>query len=183
MIRILFLATVLAATTVDAREVHVIGGFARGADISYCLWLNWESDVLFYNVGATPAVVRVLNVSNGSIDAPTDTLMLPPRTVISLRASDGKFWIPQPREHGFVPLWVWRFEVPDTVQVTSFLELHESNCAIEGFGAVRGQITLPTFDRLVPGGQEQVFLGTDLGNRDRRVNVAVYNTGPAAATA
>lgn len=176
----LFLSLVLVATIAeraDAREVYVVGGVADGAATHYCRWINWDSDALFYNSGYAPATVRLLNVSNGYLEDSVDSaFVVPPRTVLPvdarLRPSGGN-----------IPIWVWTFEVPDSVKVTSFLELREKNCVFPEPRAMRGQITLPVFDRLIPPGEEQALLGTDLGDRDRRINVAIYNAGSAPATA
>lgn len=177
------LVTLLMSTAARGDELYVIGGFARGADIAHCTWIQWDSDVLFYNSANASQEIRVLNVSNGWIDAPTDRITVPPKSVVSLDGSDGKYWRPNPREHGFVPLWMWKFDVPATIQVTSFLELSEHVCPFPEAVSTRGQVRLPSFDRLASPGEEQVLLGADLSSRDRRINVAIYNAAPVPATA
>ncbi|HVR44150.1 MAG TPA: hypothetical protein VMS56_11985, partial [Thermoanaerobaculia bacterium] len=157
------LSLVLVALTSTARELHVIGVFAPGARLNACLSLRWESDVLFYNSGSTTEQVRLLNVSNGEIAVGrTTTMEVPPGRVVSLRRTTGQFWFPRDPPTS-VSLWMWRLEVPETVEVTSFMELRTIFCPFPENKPDRGQITLPTFDRLVPAGQEQLFLGTDLG--------------------
>jgi len=179
-----FLLSFLLATPAFSRDVFVVGVDGRGADINPCVWLHWSGDVLFHNAADTVQNVRVLDVSNAPLSALRDNLDVPPKTVVSLQSAVANTWNPLSGAE-FIPLWVWRFSVPDAVKVMSYMELREENCALSlvGFGAVRGQITLPTFDRLVPAGEEQVFLGTDLGDLDRRVNVAIYNAGEVSASA
>ncbi len=174
---LLFCAIAFIGEAGTARDVYVVGGFADGAPIRYGIWTRWDSDVLFYNSSSATQTVRLINVSNGSdVDLVGDSFDVPPMAAVSL---PHRF-----RPSGWVsPLWVWKFEAPLTVETTSFFELYEKIGHLPEPGASRGQIRLPVFERLAPPGEEQVFLGTDLGLRDRRVNVAIYNAADVTAIA
>ncbi len=166
-----------------ARDLYVIGMDGRGAPITQCSWLVWRGDVLFYNSGATAQRVRVLGVSNGVLDTRGhDEIEIPHGSVVSRELTTGTFWYPVNAE-GLAPLWIWRLEVPEEIRVQSHMRLLEERCTPSLGPASRGEVALPAFEALVPANRRQVFLGTDLGNAERRVNVAVFNAGETPAHA
>lgn len=185
MLRLIsFFAILLAAIPAFTRDVYVMGMHARGSNVDHCNWLSWRADVLFYNTSLIDARVRLVGVSNGeSLPGPYEELTVPARSLVSVQRTAGTYWYPKdPR--GLAPLWMWRIEAPDVVEVHSQMELFEESCANAIVPtALRGQLTLPTFEKLIPAHQEQIFLGTDLGEMERRVNVAIYNPASAPATA
>src|ERR1700730_15026549 len=70
----------------------------------------WDDEILFYNTGKVPAVVRFLGVSNGQPQTDPPTLTLPPGQVTSLDTAQSvnEGWLPLP-----VPtLWVLHLDVP-----------------------------------------------------------------------
>ncbi|HEY0787338.1 MAG TPA: hypothetical protein VGE86_01755, partial [Thermoanaerobaculia bacterium] len=107
---LLFCAIACIGEVGTARDVYVVGGFADGAPIRYGIWIRWDSDVLFYNSSSAPEAVRVVNVSNGSdVDSVGESFSIPPKSVVPLPY--------RYKPSGWVsPLWVWKFEVPLTVQ-------------------------------------------------------------------
>lgn len=165
-----------------ARDVYVIGMHARGANVTFCSWLVWLGDVVFYNTSATEQRVRVVGVSNGTLRAfGHEEIAVPAKSAVSREMTVGSFWYPSnPR---LDPLWMWRVEVPDAVRVHSEMRLDEEFCTPSLGPESRGEITLPTFDGLVPANEQQVFLGTDVGELPRRVNVGLYNSGSVPASA
>ena len=46
-----------------------------------------------------------------------------------------------------------------------------------------GHASMPVFTALVPAQVPQIYLGTDLGERESRANVGIYNAGSVPATA
>ena len=174
----LLLLGCIVAPQVLARDVYVIGvGYVYGADYTFCRANVWTSDQLLLNTTTTDQVVRAISVSNGALGTRLD-VSVPPRRAISVKRTPAS-WNPLvPTPH----LWMLRLSVPDGVAIESHLLLVETHpCTGQIPERVLGQITLPTFTAPVPANQEQIFLGTDLGVTDRRVNVAVFNAGQASA--
>jgi hypothetical protein len=175
--------SLLVAPMTYARDAYVIGMHARGANVTNCSWLVWRGDVVFYNTSATEQRVRVVGVSNGVLSpSGHEEIAVPANSAVSRDAATGGFWYPQdPR--GLAPLWMWRLEVPEPVRVHSNMRLDEAFCTPSVGPDNRGQITLPTFDQLVPANEEQIFLATDLGELARRVNVGLYNSAAVPSSA
>src|SRR5207247_7811530 len=46
-----------------------------------------------------------------------------------------------------------------------------------------GKTSLPIFQAAVPANQPQVYLGADIGSKDARINVGIYNQGDVTARA
>jgi hypothetical protein len=176
------LLSLLAEPMTHARDVYAIGMHARGANVTNCSWLVWTGDIDFYNTSTTEQRVRVVGVSNGTLRAfGHEELAVPAKSVVSREMASGTFWYPSSPH--LDPLWIWRVEVPDAIRVHSKMRLDEEFCTPSLGPDSRGEITLPTFDELVPANQEQVFLGTDAGGLPRRINVGLYNAGPLASSA
>jgi hypothetical protein len=140
----------------------------------------WGDDILFYNTGVAPAVVRFLGVSNGSPQGDIPTLTLPAGQPIFLNATlpVAEQWRPVP----VPPMWVLHLEVPDGVVAESRDEYR----LVVGQPVIvitSGKVSMPIFRELVAAGRPQVELGTDLGGHDSRANVGIYNAGADSATA
>lgn len=119
----------------------------------------------------------MLGVSNGFLHPTANpVLQVPPRSVVSLDRTYGTEWFPSGNPT-LPPVWMWKFRIPDDVHVSSQLRLMEEYCNTFPATAVRGQITLPTFEKTADVFQQQVFLGTDLGTMDRHINAIVFNAG------
>jgi hypothetical protein len=182
-IRAIAVLSLLVASMTYARDAYVIGMDARGANVTSCSWLIWRGDIVFYNTSATELRVRVVGVSNGTLRVSGhEEIAVPARSAVSRDMATGGFWYPLDSQ-GLAPLWIWRLEVPDAVRVHSEMRLDEVFCTPSVEPETRGEITLPTFDELVPANEQQVFLGTDVGELPRRVNVGLYNSGPVTSNA
>ncbi len=178
LIAVLIIAT---ATAVSARDLYTIGVTAAGAPINPCVYQFWHSNVLFHNGTNAPQTIRLLDASNGVIDTPSREFTIAPGASSSIESAVAGTW--QPSALGGVPIWIWKLDVPEGVDTNTYLELRAVDCEFHDMATSLGQITLPEFTALKPANEEQVFLGTDLGLMDRRVNVAIYNAGTDAAVA
>jgi len=143
----------------------------------------WHDDLSFHNTTDQDAVVRLLGVSNGTIDQGTPLdVTVPARRTVSLSDLFG-IWQVQVESN----LWVERFEVPEGVLVTSRAGLHfecPSPCgAPPNPRPDLGAVAMPVFRSLTPAGTRQFHFGADLGAQPARSNVGIYNAGGAAGTA
>ncbi len=163
-----------------AKDIYMIGVEAAGAPINPCVYQFWQSNVLFHNGTHAPQMIRLLGVSNGIIDAPFREFVIAAGASTSLEWENVKW---RPIAVGEDNLWIWKLDVPEGVDTNTYLELRAVDCEFHDMATSLGQITLPEFTALKPADEEQVFLGTDLGLMDRRVNVAIYNAGTEAAVA
>jgi hypothetical protein len=144
---------------------------------------SWHDDLSFHNTTDQDAVVRLLGVSNGTIDegTPLDVAVPAGRTV-SLSDLFGVWQLGVEAD-----LWVARFDVPEGVLVSSRGGL-DSECP-SPCGAPPnpfpdlGAFTMPVFRSLTPAGARQFHFGADLGKQSSRSNVGIYNGGAAAGTA
>ena len=90
-----------------AAEAWVFGGF-----VGPCQGLQWQADALLFNPLPTPAVVRLLSVSDGPDNVPDhnrELELLPRQTVALLRTTA---WGPSD-----VPFFMLRLAVPDGVVI------------------------------------------------------------------
>ena len=81
-------------------------------------------------------------------------------------------------------MWVLHLDVPGGVTVESRDEVYyEPLCGApaEPVRTSTGKVSMPVFRSLTPAGVPQVKLGTDLGQRRTRLNVAIYNAGAVAS--
>jgi hypothetical protein len=163
-----------------AADAWVLGGF-----VGPCQGLQWEADALLFNSLATPAVVRLLSVSDGPDNVPDqnrDLELLPRQTVAVVRSAG---WGPS----ADVPLFMLHLDVPAGVAVEGVLNLGTGtgvDCSLiprPDNSALYGVIRFPHFRTLIPAHQEQIHLGTTLGGQKSRNNVGIYNSSAAAATA
>jgi len=181
----LFLAVTLStvvATPVLPRDVYTVGFAARGKSAG-CRQAFWSADDDLYNSGATPATVRLLGISNGSLAPGTPTSFdVPPNNLVSL-GQQRPPWVPSGSSPEY-SLWVMHLDVPDTVTVVSKDIVQDVELCIPGYGVVATvKTSLPTFNELVPPNQPQIKLGTDIGSLVARQNVMIYNGGTQDASA
>lgn len=170
----------LAVTTSAAFAADV--WLLRGS-VGPCEGLQYEADALLFNETLTPAVVRLVSLSDGPDGVTPRELEIPPRQVVSLRVRAGD-WRPQ----ADVPLWMLHLDVPPDVRIEGALNLGTGtgNCVLvptPDRAALYGTTALPVFRALVPAGEEQIHLNTSLGAMRSRNNIGIYNAGPVAATA
>jgi hypothetical protein len=171
-----------AAPAAYSAELYVVRVRAVSAlNTDVCSQVHWQDNIAFYNGGAATATVRLLEVSNGGLQAPAALeLRVPPGRSIN---SAGKVnWNPASAD----PIWVNKIDVPDGVLLRSRAEGGFNGCSIGGpppsLVPDLGAFSLPIFDRLVTAGTPQVHLGADLGAQPGSLNVGVYNDGTTAAT-
>jgi hypothetical protein len=146
--------------------------------------VRWGDEIVFYNEGTAPAVVRFLGVSNGKPQAEIPSLTLPPGQPIFLNPTPlAEKWVPVPVPRPM--MWILHLDIPDEVVVESRDEFNLPLDVPEPipFPFPLGKVSLPVFRQLVPAGKPQVHLGTDLGGRDSRENVGIFNAGADTATA
>jgi hypothetical protein len=168
-------ALLTGSSRVQAADVWAIGGQAA-TQLSRCTWLFWDADVRFFNVRDTPAVVRILHVSNGGSTLSPD-LMIPANGSVRSRVAAAA----EP------PMWMMHFEVPDGVLAEGRLEMVEKEnyfcSSLPPNENPMAKLSMPIFSRLAPAGEPQYHLGTDLGEQRVRLNVGIYNAGVSAAAA
>ena len=180
----LALATLFALVSLEqpayAADAYFIRFFASGQG-NTLNDIRWRDDILFFSTNATPVDVKFAGVSNGTPQALTPPLTLPPGTPVSLDNNQAvnQAWIP----NGGPSLWVLHLDIPAGVVVES----RDSFSAAIKFGFplafARGKVSMPVFRRLSPPNQPQTILGTDLSGPDSRLNVGIYNGGTDTATA
>jgi hypothetical protein len=185
--RVLIVAAILIPRSATADDRYLVRFNAGGAGLTDCSGLVWSDEVRLFNSAATPATVRLLDLSNGGI---------PPGVATSFDLAAGETasldakaqWHPNATGTGAaVPLWITHIDVPPEVIIASHGQLGVgSSC---GFGAptiaatVLGRYPLPVFATLVPSGSSQHHLGVGFGEEDSHINVAVYNAASRSATA
>jgi hypothetical protein len=168
-------STVSAAT----RDVYVLQGIADGVAIGLESAV-WNTDALFFNRGDVDAQVTLLGISNG---VPPDGRVGESFTVAAGRNASiqqSTRWIPA------APFVMLHLSVPEQIVVQNVLYVGSRlnvgasiPCDCRKFG----KVTLPSPTALVPAGEQQIHLETDIGNLDGHLNVAIYNAGVQPATA
>jgi hypothetical protein len=146
--------------------------------------MGWGDVLTLFNTTNAPVTVRVLGISNGSPGTSTpDHLDLPPGVVVQANLALKGAWEPVARPFGNV--WMMHLDVPDGVVIESRNEMFDSyicNASPAELGSL-GKVSLPIFRDAVPANQQQVHLGTDLGSKNVRVNVGIYNQAQVIANA
>lgn len=171
-----------------ASDVYLLRFSANGS-VGTCLQLSWHDNVTFFNSGTSPALVRVIGNSDGAAGNTTpDSFVVPPNHVVALdSALSGNAWVPASQLQQAVPyiFYVLHIDVPAGVSVQSGDDVYRFNGCVGPpvFPESIGHVSLPVFERLSEAGKPQVHMGTDLGVRDSRTNVAIYNAGDHDAVA
>jgi len=176
---IAFFLLLALAPMVSAADVWVVGGF-----VGDCFGLQWVAGALVFNTLPTPAVVRLVSVSDSAdnVAGPARELEILPRQTLDLLSSTA--WWPRSEP----PLFMVHVDVPEGVVIEGILTLGTGiagECQIPApdASAAYGIIHFPHFRALVPASQEQIHLGTTLGGQRSRNNVGIYNASVFAATA
>lgn len=182
---LLALTAVIVVCPLSASDAYIVRFSAHGK-ISGCHQVRWNDNVLFYNQNDEPAIIRLLDISNGTLlpGTPT-TIAIPARQVTSLAREE--------RDHPWAPtsftdqyaLWVLHLDIPFGVTVESRDEAADTDiCTPERiFNGATVKVSMPVFRGLVQPNVTQAKLGTDLGSTQARQNVAVYNASTTIANA
>ena len=174
---LLVTAFLMAATTTNADDVWVLQGFAFG-QLTPALFYLWTGDVLLLNPNPTPATIRIIDISNGTLRATNREFVISPGRSTSVNREAG--WSPTANE----PLWVDHLDVPAGVVVESRISVGQAlSTGGPSMGGVFGKVSFPAFRALQPAGVTKIHLGTDLEGIPSRNNVAVYNSADVAAHA
>ncbi len=165
------------AFALSAGEVYIIRGDARGRPDVAPSRLLWTVETLVMNPGQADSEIRLLEISNGGVLREPATVPIPAERTITLNLAE----FIRPLD----PLWVIRADIPDHLIVAGFLRVGVSvdvPVPIDHPTAF-GKARMPVIRALVPPGQRQIHLGTDLGSRPARLNVGIFNgeTTPAFA--
>ncbi len=173
--------SLVAVHTVGAAPAHVLRFQASGLPFG-CTTITWRDVLTFYNTTGASATVRVLGISNGStFQANPDRIDVPPGTVVWADLALQGAWIPQngPR------LWIMHLDVPEGILVESRDEIivGDSCVTIPVPLVSLGKTSLPVFRAAVLANEPQIYLGTDVGAKDARTNVGIYNQGQVSANA
>lgn len=188
--RICVLAMFSLTPVAMARDVYLVRFHNIHGRVVLTHQAVWTNNVLLYNVNATDAVVRLLDISEGPLPPNTNTsLTLPPGRVVPLEGDvpPNSYWAPVTTTPE-VP-WVIHIDVPEGVVIESRNELIDDELATAEhlFARRAGKVSMPVITQLTPAGVPQVTLGTDrgtdLGVDGTRTNVMIYNDAPVAATA
>ncbi len=172
----------LLACTLYAAPAHVIRFNASGPRVGVCNTLTWHDNLTFYNTTDSTVTVRVLGISNGTpFSTSPDRIDIPPGHVV-LADVLGSAWLPtNDRAPG---LWIMHLDVPEGVIIESRNEMFQGSACILPFPPLSlGKVSLPVFRAAVPANQPQVHLGTDIGSKDARINVGIYNQSDVIANA
>ena len=149
----------------------------RFNSVSYGIGVSWHDDLVFHNTTAQDASVRLTGVSNGQIRPDeTNEISVPAGRTVSMAVRTGLWW-----PDSYPGFWVVRVDVPEGVLVASRGGVNAecpSPCGAppNPFPNL-GAFTMPVFRALVPPGERQVLIGTDLGAQSSRFNVGLYNAG------
>jgi hypothetical protein len=165
----------LLASTAFAADVWVLQG-----GVGACDQLQWHADTILLNTGTTPAVVRLLDVSDGpDMIAMRELAVMPNHSVALGRATN---WAPA----GGASTFFLHLDVPDDVVVRNVLNVGTTPCSLvptPDETALFGTTQLPAFRLLTPAGATRYVLNTDLGRIAARTNVGLYNAGNETAVA
>lgn len=170
---------------ISAADAYVLQGYAQGPFINAVEYVTWTPDAFFANAGTTPAVVRLLGVSNGKLPAVgvREFTIAAGRTA-AFSTTVGQSWGPDGNSSS--NLWVLHLDVPGSVQVADVMYIGQAHRGESDGRARFGMTHLPVFTALVPSGQPQRHLATFLGEPTfipSRTNVTIYNAGEGSATA
>lgn len=177
---------VLIAHTLYAAPAHVIRFSAARANFAFCDAMGWGDVLTFYNTTAITVTVRILGISNGTpSNTNPDHIDLPPGSVVSANAVLRSSWFPNGNPQATSALWIMHLDVPEGVVIESRDEMFDTYIctALPADLGSLGKVSLPVFRDAVPANQSQVHLGTDLGVKDARINVGIYNQSQSAANA
>jgi hypothetical protein len=174
----------LLARTLGAAPAHVIRFDASGPRANVCDTLTWRDNLTFYNATDSTVTVRVLGISNGTPSSTSpDRIDIPPGHVVWADLVLRSAWLPiDNRAPG---IWMMHLDVPEGVIIESRDEMFQgSACISSPFPpSSLGKVSLPVFRAAVPANQPQVHLGTDIGSKDARINVGIYNQSDVIANA
>jgi hypothetical protein len=169
---LLVLGAMALVGSVHAEDVRVLQGNAQSSLEGNVLLYLYTSDVLLYNATASPARIRVIEVSNGSLTTTDRDLTLDVGKSTSI-ARANKEWHPDTP----AVLWVTHLDVPAGVIVESRISIGQQ-CTVCGnvpSPGIFGKLSFPVMRSLQTPLVTRIHLGTDLHAVPARNNVAVYN--------
>lgn len=173
--------TILIASSATAADVYLIRFNAVGKDLG-CASLVWHDEAIFFNRGTALATVKILGMSDGVTDPlrPTSFTVPPGAAVLSQDVLDAR-WT------SFGRPAILHLDVPAGLIVESRNAYYlRSDCLSPRPGAAPGSLghaAMPVYTAVTAAQLPQIHLGTDLGERESRVNIGIYNAGPVAAMA
>jgi hypothetical protein len=181
----IFAAVFALTTSARANDAYLFRFAARGASVA-CAGMAWADDALLYNGNSTPVSVALVGLSSGGVAPGTPTtITIPPGRVVSLNAATAAApW--RPADPAAPPIAVAHLDVPAGVTIDSrdeYFAVDAPCTVVQHYRYSVGKVPLPVYRTLTPAGQDKVHVGTDLGQREVRVNVTVYNAGDQEATA
>jgi hypothetical protein len=147
--------------------------------------VGWKDILTFYNLSSQPLTVRIVGISNGGAARITpDSIEVPPGAVISADTVLADAWRPQNGSN----LWMMHLDIPSGIVIESRDEILVGDTCTGALPPVSvtrsaGKASLPIFRAAVPANSPQIYLGTDVGSKDARINVGIYNQGDVAASA
>ena len=181
----LLMAFVWFAPRAEARDAYLVrfSSFRAGGS---CESLQWNDRVAFFNRGSSPATVRILGISDGTTPlAKPETFVVGSAKLVVLDDVLKGAWRPGSFSDSEW-LFVMHLDVPEGITVDSRDEFYlRRDCIGPPLNArgPAGHATMPVFDHLTPAGVPHIHLGTDLGIKQTRTNVIVFNAGSSFATA
>ena len=174
---VVFVALTVVGRSAFARDVWIVRISGFGLNRASGGTQLWSDEVRVLNAGSAVESMRLIEASNGISLPISDPLPIPPGTTVF--PQQGSVWFLE------IPMAVFHLDVGDDVVVSSRL-LSQACCPaiatpppLPAFGA----IPLPVFVALVPAGQQQVLVDTDLPGYSSRINLALFNASDTEAQA
>ena len=151
---------VLAASIAQGSDAYLFRFHARGSIVGYAL-LQWQDVVLLFNRTETPLVVRVVEVSKGSLlfSSIPDRITIAPGAVVSLDDTYLHAWEPFPGTPASEDnLWMLHLDVPEGIVIQSRDEIVKRSVSpfadLEAPFALGGA-PMPVFVSLAPAAKAQ----------------------------
>ena len=178
------IAALSSAQITSAAPAHVLR-LAAPAPGGTCSAVSWKDVLTFYNTTAQPLTVRILGISNGgTIHTDPDAITVPAGAAVSADAVLGDAWRPQNGSN----LWIMHLDAPIGIIAESRNEILVADmCSgvLPPASVTRSadKSSLPIFQTAAPANASQVYLGTDAGSKEARINVGIYNQSSLPANA
>jgi hypothetical protein len=203
VLRVVAISLLLVPSAAQAREAWLLGFHTE--PIRYpgepdCEALQWQDKEYFFNSKATPAVVRLLGISNGPKPVGAQDITIPANSLFATSISQPPFrWDPCVFSCD-VTIFVAHVDIPEGVLISSRAEvvsslftMPDTICPLPGFTAkvFAGQPLVVKLG-LAPAGSPQYHLGIDIGTDtdgdsgaagDTRASIGVYNQASVVANA
>jgi hypothetical protein len=178
-----FLAVTSTARSATVYAFQLMGPVTRISD-DPCLYFQWLSELMFHNNLTSPAVVHLLDASNGGRQPGAQDVTIPAGRTVSVLVDERGWNPPAP-----FSVYAVTLDVPDGVVMVDRVEPGGLDSAVpcNPFPGdrliVRGALLLPTTSALTAPGELRTFLAADLGNLTNYVYASVFNAATSPATA